>query len=76
MFRELFLQRLHMMNLSDPEIRSKAEQLKWVTIHRICGEIAVSRSIGDPDYKNFIPGAKVTKYFDWPKDHDQVRFHR
>jgi hypothetical protein len=44
----------------------------WVTIHRVCGEIAVSRSIGDPDYKTFVPGEKVDAFFVWPDGHDQV----
>ena len=47
-------------------------QVDWVTIYRVCGEIAVSRSIGDPDYKSFIPGEKVNAYFLWPETHDQV----
>jgi hypothetical protein len=43
-----------------------------VTIYRVCGEISVSRSIGDPDYKSYIPGAKVDAFFIWPEGHDQV----
>ena len=48
-------------------------KVSWVTIHRVCGEISVSRSIGDPDYKSFLPGVKVDAFFAWPDDHDQVR---
>ena len=44
--RELYVGRLHMMDLSDPVVRDKAKQVNWVTIHRVCGELAVSRSIG------------------------------
>ena len=51
---------------------TSAPQVSWVTIHRVCGEISVSRSIGDPDYKSFSPGVKVDAFFAWPDDHDQV----
>ena len=34
-------------------------------------ELAVSRSIGDPDYKRFIPHEKVEALFNWPEDHNQ-----
>ena len=47
--------------------------LSFVTIHRVCGEISVSRSIGDPDYKSFQPGEKVDAFFIWPDGHNQVR---
>jgi hypothetical protein len=60
------------MDLSDPLVRNKAQEVNWVTIHRVCGELAVSRSIGDPDYKNFVPGEKVDAFFNWPEGHDQV----
>lgn len=70
--KELYVGRLHMMDLSDPLVRDKAKEVNWVTINRVCGELAVSRSIGDPDYKNFTPGAKVDAYFSWPDGHDQV----
>jgi hypothetical protein len=43
-----------------------------VTIYRVCGEISVTRSIGDPDYKTFVPGAKLDAFFLWPDGHDQV----
>ena len=32
----------------------------------------MSRSIGDPDYKSYIPGAKVDAFFIWPEGHNQV----
>ncbi len=31
--------------------------MQWVTIHRVCGELSVSRSIGDPDFKGFTAAA-------------------
>ena len=63
--------RLHRMDLSDPVAVREAQNMNWVTIHRICGELAVTRSIGDPDYKRFTPGAKVDAFFSWPDGHDQ-----
>lgn len=44
--KELYLDRLHRMDLSDPAIRERAKGLNWQTIHRVIGDIAVSRSIG------------------------------
>jgi hypothetical protein len=64
--------RLHRMDLSDPDVRDKANQISWVTINRVCGEISVSRSIGDPDYKRFTPGEVVNSPFNWPEKHNQV----
>ena len=72
--RELYMYRLHRMDLSDPLVRDKANQISWVTINRVCGEISVSRSIGDPDYKRFVPGSLVNSPFNWPDQHDQI-FH-
>lgn len=70
--KELYMGRLHRMDLSDPLVKKKAEQVNWVTIHRVCGELAVSRSIGDPDYKTLTPGAKADAFFLWPDGHNQV----
>lgn len=64
--------RLHHMDLADPLVMDKAQSIPWVTIHRVCGELAVSRSIGDPDYKGLIPGAPVQAYFAWPDGHNQI----
>lgn len=69
---ELFFARLHIMDLSDPDIRDKANGITFVKIHRVCGELAVSRSIGDCDYKNFVPGETVLSSFMWPDDHNQI----
>ncbi|KAE9123548.1 hypothetical protein PF005_g8184 [Phytophthora fragariae] len=69
--RELQLSKLHSMDLSDPEIQQRAERVvKWVTIYRVNGELAVSRAIGDIDYK----GEALSKYEYWafPEGHDRV----
>ena len=43
---------LHRMDLSDPDIVKAAEAVvQWTTISRVCGELAVSRALGDPDFK-------------------------
>ncbi|KAG7395296.1 hypothetical protein PHYBOEH_003963 [Phytophthora boehmeriae] len=71
--RELQLSKLHSMDLSDPEIQQRAERVvKWVTIYRVNGELAVSRAIGDIDYK----GEALSKYEYWafPEGHDR-EFH-
>lgn len=50
--KELHMAKLHQMDLDDPVIRQSAEKVvRWMTVHRVNGELAVSRSIGDPDYK-------------------------
>jgi len=69
--KELYMGRLHRMDLSDPVVRDKAQKVSWVTIHRVCGELAVSRSIGDPDYKRFVPNEKVDALFNWPAGHKE-----
>jgi len=71
--RELHMSKLHSMDLSDPEIQQKAERVvQWVNIYRVNGELAVSRAIGDIDYK----GEALAKYEYWafPDGHDRV-FH-
>ncbi len=64
---------MHRMDLSDPLVRDKAKQVTtWSTINRVCGEISVSRSIGDPEYKRFTPGQPVSAFYSWPAGHAQV----
>jgi serine/threonine protein phosphatase PrpC len=71
--KELLMGRLHRMDLNDPLAVDRAQNMSWTTIHRVCGEISVSRSIGDPDYKNLVPGMKQEDwYFRWPEGHSQV----
>lgn len=70
--KELYMGRLHRMDILNPLGRRLAENINFVTIHRVCGDLAVSRSIGDPDYKNIIPGQIVSNWFPWPDDHNQV----
>ena len=71
--KELYMARLHRMDFTEPIAREKAEQMTWTTIYRVCGEISVSRSIGDPDYKTFQPGIKKSDgFFIWQDGHDQV----
>ena len=44
------------MELEDPFIAKKArESVRWITTHRVNGELSVSRAIGDPDYKGVTP---------------------
>lgn len=69
---ELYLARLKQMDLSDPFAYDKAKNLDWVTIYRVCGELAVSRSIGDPDYKRINKGEVVKSFFSWPDNHNKI----
>ncbi|TMW55418.1 hypothetical protein Poli38472_013309 [Pythium oligandrum] len=71
--RELQMSKLHSMDLSDPWIQQKAERVvRWVNIYRVNGELAVSRAIGDIDYK----GKTLMEYEFWafPEGHDR-KFH-
>jgi serine/threonine protein phosphatase PrpC len=67
--KELYMGRLHLMDIADPLVRRLAEKISFVTIHRVCGDLAVTRSIGDPDYKRVVPGAPVSQWFPWPEQH-------
>lgn len=73
-FRELYMGRLHRIDYDDPMAVNKAKNINWVTIYRVCGELALTRSIGDPDYKGFTPGERTDAFFLWPDGHNQI-FH-
>ena len=62
------------MDLQDPFIKNYAEQkVGMVSIYRVNGEISVSRSFGDPDYKMGHCFPDLDKYFwCWPKDHSHA----
>jgi len=50
--REMLIEKLHRMDLNDPMIRERASrQFNYVEISRVNGELAVSRALGDIDYK-------------------------
>lgn len=66
------MDRLRRMDVHNPQIYSRASAMGWVTIHRVIGDIAVSRSIGDPDYKGFVAGEVVTDCLNWPPGHDRT----
>lgn len=65
---------LQMMDLDDPLIAARAEDVvQWVTISRVCQELAVSRAIGDPDFKGFSANSHTTPptdmFFPFPEGH-------
>jgi serine/threonine protein phosphatase PrpC len=72
LFRELYMGRLHRMDYDDPVAVDKAKNMQWVTIYRLCGELAVSRSIGDMDYKGFTKDQIVDAFFLWPDNHSKI----
>eukprot|EP00599_Poterioochromonas_sp_BG-1_P005644 CAMPEP_0173144310 /NCGR_PEP_ID=MMETSP1105-20130129/7153_1 /TAXON_ID=2985 /ORGANISM="Ochromonas sp., Strain BG-1" /LENGTH=712 /DNA_ID=CAMNT_0014057959 /DNA_START=152 /DNA_END=2291 /DNA_ORIENTATION=+ len=72
--KELYMGRLHRIDYDDPMAVNKAKNINWVTIYRVCGELALTRSIGDPDYKGFTPGERTDAFFLWPDGHNQI-FH-
>ena len=44
--------------------------MQWTTIGRTCGELGVSRALGDPDFKGFGPNSHAAPpaelFFPWP----------
>ncbi len=71
--RELYLARLHQMDLLDPVIQKAVANMNFVTINRVCGEMSIARSIGDSDYKVIPLGEPLPDWqFVWPPGHSQV----
>jgi len=67
---EMNMGKLHNMDLNDPWIKKKAEKVvRFVDVFRVNGELAVSRAIGDTDYK----GTGPIDYQHWlfPLGHDR-----
>lgn len=64
------------IDMTDPEIQDvvglRLDEDKSYEVSRVVGDLSVSRSIGDPDYKGFIPGEKVDLCLAWPKDHSET----
>ena len=44
--KELYMGRLHRIYYDDPLAINKAKNMQWTTIYRLCGELALTRSIG------------------------------
>ncbi|OQR86835.1 protein phosphatase 1E [Achlya hypogyna] len=68
MDRELHMSKLHQMDLKDPYIQEKAKRVvKIMEIHRVNGDLSVSRAIGDIEYK------RPNNYTHWqfPDDHSR-----
>ncbi|ETV99846.1 hypothetical protein, variant [Aphanomyces invadans] len=69
--QELHMNKLHGMDLNDPLIEQKANRVvQWMQIYRVNGELAVSRAIGDIDYKR--PNECLTWFY--PHDHPRTAF--
>ena len=62
------------MDLTDPLIHYVASQMNWFITNRVCGEIAVARSIGDWTMKTLPLNEPLPEhtFFDWPPNHDKV----
>lgn len=77
---DLCVGRLHAMDLDDPEISERAhERVRLNEIHRVCGEVSITRAIGDVDFKGWTPNApgrprlpdKCPPAFAYPEGHTQ-----
>mmetsp|Transcript_8995 Transcript_8995/g.28066 ORF Transcript_8995/g.28066 Transcript_8995/m.28066 type:complete len:725 (-) Transcript_8995:21-2195(-) len=70
---DLCVGRLHSMDLEDPEISASASsRVRLNEIHRVCGEVAVSRALGDVDFKGWGAGnsdRRPEPCFAYPEDH-------
>mmetsp|Transcript_17049 Transcript_17049/g.33342 ORF Transcript_17049/g.33342 Transcript_17049/m.33342 type:complete len:893 (+) Transcript_17049:580-3258(+) len=66
--REMLIEKLHRMDLNDPEIRDRAtRRFNYVETSRVNGELAVSRALGDLDYKK--PAQDEYRWF-FPSNHE------
>ena len=63
--------RLRCMDLEDPEIsRSIQDRVRLNEIHRVCGEVAVSRALGDVDFKGWTSSSeREAPCFAYPEGH-------
>jgi len=70
---DLCVGRLHAMDLDDDEIFENAhERVRLNEIHRVCGEVAVTRAIGDVDFKGWSReprNKRPSPCFVYPEDH-------
>eukprot|EP01041_Mallomonas_annulata_P002751 gene2751-5419_t len=60
--RELNVGKILNIDVNDPEVREIIHQktgVEYTVIHRVCGELSVSRSIGDAMFKGIVPHAFV-----------------
>ena len=72
---DLCVGRLHSMDLDDPEILEHAhERVRLNEIHRVCGEVAVTRAIGDVDFKGWGSDRRdrPSPCFVYPEDHPRA----
>ena len=64
---------MQLMDLKDPLVREKAQTVDFTTIRRVCGDLAISRSIGDPDYKGLglenATNSDIPSFFNFPEGH-------
>ncbi|KAH8072406.1 protein serine/threonine phosphatase [Aureococcus anophagefferens] len=68
---DLCVGRLHAMDLADDEIFADAhERVRLNEIHRVCGEVAVTRAIGDVDFKGWPCDGRESPCFAYPEGHD------
>ena len=74
------LNRLRHMDLTDPFVAARVRQgasveggasgvARWVTISRVCGDLSVSRSLGDADFKGSARMAAAEGPRMWQRPH-------
>ena len=72
--RELLISRLRHMDLKDPFVKRKAQGQDFVEVYRVNGDLGVSRSFGDPEFKEKYLQNDPGTLWNWPKDHSRI-FH-